>query len=110
VRDLLHARDFALGFRLAAECAVDCEPINLAGGEAVRLVDLVHRIAGVAGIGVEVKLDRTKPDGRPRKQADLTKLREKVPAFRPTVDLDDGLRDMLDWYDRNKRAGVFAAG
>jgi GDP-L-fucose synthase len=106
-RDLLHARDFALGFRLATECAADCDPINLGSGVAVRLVDLVERIADVAGIEVEVVLDRSKPDGRPCKQADVDKLRRKVPAFRPTVSLEEGLADMIEWYDRNHRAGAF---
>jgi len=107
-RDLLHARDFALGFRLATECAADCDPVNLAGGEAVNLVDLVHQIANVAGVEAAVEFDHSKPDGRPRKQADLTKLRRKVPAFRQTVSLEEGLVDMCDWYERSKRVGVFA--
>jgi nucleoside-diphosphate-sugar epimerase len=109
VRDLLHARDFALGFRLAAECAVDGDPVNLAGGTPIQLVDLVHRIAELAGIEVEITFDLSKAEGRARKQADLTKLRQKIPAFRQTVDLDDGLADMIDWYERNSRAGVFGA-
>jgi nucleoside-diphosphate-sugar epimerase len=109
VRDLLHARDFALGFRLATECATDCDPINLAGGTAVKLVDLVGKIADIAGVaGVEVELDRSRPDGRPRKQADLTKLAHKVPAFCQTVSLEEGLDDMIEWYERSKAAGVFA--
>jgi nucleoside-diphosphate-sugar epimerase len=109
VRDLLHARDFALGFRLAAECAADCDPINLAGGKAVKLVDLVHKIAEVAQLeDVRVELDRSRPDGRPCKEANLDKLRRKIPAFRQTVTLEEGLADMIDWYERNMRAGVFA--
>src|SRR4051812_16043404 len=108
VRDLLHARDFALGFRLAAECAVDCDPINLAGGTSVQLIDLVRRIAELAGIEVEIAFDRTKQEGRSRKQADLTKLQQKIPVFRQTVTLDEGLADMIEWYDMNRSAGVFA--
>jgi nucleoside-diphosphate-sugar epimerase len=108
VRDLLHARDFALGFRLATECATDCDPINLAGGDAVNLVDLVGKVAEVAGIrDVEVDLDRSRPDGRPRKQADLTKLRSRVPAFRQTITLEQGLTDMIEWYERSKQDGAF---
>lgn len=109
VRDLLHARDFALGFRLATECAVDCDPINLAGGTPVRLIDLVDKVAELSGIEVEMDFDPSKPDGRPRKQADLTKLRRKVPAFRQTVGLEQGLTEMIEWYERNQRAGTFAA-
>jgi nucleoside-diphosphate-sugar epimerase len=107
-RDLLHARDFALGFRLVTECAADCDPINLGCGTTVKLVELVERVAELAGLEVEVQFDRSKPDGRPCKQADVTKLRRKVPAFRQTVSLDDGLAEMIEWYERNRRAGAFA--
>jgi nucleoside-diphosphate-sugar epimerase len=107
-RDLLHARDFALGFRLAVESAVDCDPINLASGDCVNLVDLVHKIADLAGLEVAVEFDPSKPDGRPCKQADVTKLRQKLPAFRPTVSLAEGLAEMNDWYHRSRRDGAFA--
>jgi nucleoside-diphosphate-sugar epimerase len=108
VRDLLHAKDFALGFRLATECAVDCQPINLAGGTAVQLIDLVHRIADLAGVEVELDFDLTKAEGRARKQADLSTLRAKIPDFRQTVDLEAGLADMISWYERSSQAGAFA--
>ncbi len=107
IRDLLHARDFALGFRLAAECAVDCDPVNLAGGTTISLIDLVRKIAELRGIEVDISFDTTKAEGRARKEADLTKLREKIPSFRPTVTLEEGLRDMFDWYERNRAAGAF---
>lgn len=107
-RDLLHARDFALGFRLATECAVDCDPINLGCGSAVRLVEIVEKVAELAGLDVEVEFDRSKPDGRPCKQADVTKLRRKVPAFRQTVSLEEGLSEMIGWYERNLSSGTFA--
>jgi nucleoside-diphosphate-sugar epimerase len=106
-RDLLHARDFALGFRLATECAVDCDPVNLGCGDTVKLVEIVERVAELAGLEVEVEFDRSKPDGRACKQADVTKLRRKVPAFRQTVSLDEGLTEMVEWYERNRRSGVF---
>jgi nucleoside-diphosphate-sugar epimerase len=107
-RDLLHARDFALGFRLATECAVDCDPINLGCGSAVRLVEIVEKVAELAGLQVEMEFDRSKPDGRPCKQADVTKLRRKVPAFRQTVSLAQGLTEMVEWYERYRRTGAFA--
>lgn len=107
VRDLLHAHDFAFGFRLAAECAVDCEPVNLAGGITIELIDLVKKIAEMRDLKITIELDETKQEGRPRKEADLTQLHKKIPAFRPTVSLEDGLKDMFEWYERNKKAKVF---
>ena len=105
-------RDDALELlrRLATECAVDCDPVNLAGGDAVTLVDLVRRIAELRGIDVAIEFDLSKPEGRARKQADLAKLRAKIPAFRITVTLDEGLRDMFEWYERTKAAGLFGKG
>jgi len=107
IRDLLHARDFALGFRLATECAVDCDPINIASGQAIRLIDLVEKIAAAADISVEIEFDLDKGEGRSRKEADLSRLTEKLPAFHPTVSLDEGLQDMFGWYERNKAQSNF---
>jgi nucleoside-diphosphate-sugar epimerase len=106
-RDLLHARDFALAFRLATECAVDCDPVNLGCGTTIRLVELVEKVAELAGFEVELEFDHSKPDGRPCKQADVTKLRQKIPAFRPTVSLEQGLAEMIEWYERTRRSGAF---
>lgn len=107
VRDLLHARDFALGFRLAAECATDCEPVNLAGGTTVRLTDLALRIAEAAGIGIELEYDLKKQEGRRHKEADLTKLNTDIPAFHQTVSLDMGIEDMIEWDRRQRSTGVY---
>lgn len=107
VRDLLHARDFALGFRLAAECATDCQPVNLAGGITIQLIELVKKIAEMRGLKIKIELDETKKEGRPKKEADLTRSKKKIPAFKPTVSLEEGLQDMFEWYERNKREGIF---
>jgi GDP-L-fucose synthase len=107
VRDLLHARDFALGFRLAVERITDGEVINLAGGTTIRLVDLVERIGEVAGIRFEIAFDLSKAEGRPHKEADLTKLHQLVPEFSQTVSLDDGLKDMIEWYEASSAQGLF---
>ncbi len=109
VRDLLHARDFALGFRLAMESTVDCNPVNLAGGTTVRLDDLVMRIGELIGVEPEIRFDKEKAEGRARKEADLTELGLRIPQFRQTVSLTDGLLDMIEWYNRNSVAGAFGS-
>lgn len=107
VRDLLHARDFALGFRLLAEKVTDCDVVNLAGGHSLRLVDLVKKLAQMAEYEPRIEFDQGKLEGRPRKEAELTKLRQVLPEFRPTVSLEDGLADMVQWYQRNRAVGTF---
>lgn len=107
VRDLLHARDFALGFKLATECAVDCDPINLAGGITIQLIELVKKIAEMRGLKIQIDCDLGKKEGRAKKEADLSKLKAKIPTFHPTVSLEEGLQDMFEWYERNKKEKVF---
>jgi dTDP-D-glucose 4,6-dehydratase len=40
----------------------------------------------------------------------VSKLRRKIPVFRPTISLEQGLNEMIEWYERNRRSGAFADG
>jgi nucleoside-diphosphate-sugar epimerase len=72
------------------------------------LNDLVRKVADMAGLEIELEHDLSKQEGRRVKEADLTRLAAKVPAFRQTVSLEDGLADMLDWYAGNLASGTFS--
>jgi GDP-L-fucose synthase len=46
-----------------------------------------------------LELDRSKPDGTPRKLLDVTKL--TALGWRPRTRLEDGIRATYDWYRAN---------
>jgi UDP-glucose 4-epimerase len=75
----------------------DTEPVNLAFGSRVSLLDLIGLLEKVLGRS----LDRNHMDQRPGdvrdSQADQTKLRELFPAIQP-VTLEKGLRSTVDWF------------
>jgi UDP-glucose 4-epimerase len=76
---------------------IDTEPVNLAFGSRVSLLDLIVLLEKVLGKG----LDRDHVDQRPGdvrdSQADQTKLKGLFPAIQP-VELEDGLRSTVEWF------------
>lgn len=65
------------------------EPINVAGGEDVSIWELTQTVATVVGFKGEIKFDRTKPDGMPRKALDAQRI--LAMGWRPKWSLADGL-------------------
>ena len=59
--------------------------------------DLVSEIAEATGFDGEIRWDRSKPNGQPRRCLD-TRLAEERFGFRAEVPLDDGLREIVEWY------------
>lgn len=74
----------------------DPEPVNLAYGTRTTLLDLIDRLELLVGRPVERRHTETRPGDVPHSQADNTKLRSLFADVQP-VDLDDGLRDTIDW-------------
>lgn len=100
-RNFLHARDVAWGMKLVTERYATADPLNLALEETLSMRELIHTIIGVSGKrGIEVVFDTTKPEGRPVKSADSTKLRQIVPEFKPRTTLEAGMEEMIEWYYR----------
>jgi nucleoside-diphosphate-sugar epimerase len=98
-RNFLHVKDFAWGMKLLTERYASADPINIGLEETVtirELVDVILRVSGRQGGLVEC--DRTKPEGRSIKSANSTKLRAIVPEFRSRTTLEDGMREVVDWY------------
>ena len=74
---------------------VNRQVINIGRGEETSIRDLVRRIEAVTGKRVTLITNPQKTGGVPRLAADITRAR-KMLGFRPKVDLDAGLRLMLE--------------
>ena len=61
-----------------------------------RIKELAEAIAKIVGYEGTIAWDREKPDGAPRKLLDSTRM--KATCWRPTIDLDSGLRDTYRWF------------
>ena len=53
----------------------------------------------VTGFGGQVKYDKNKPDGTPRKLLDVSKMRSL--GWEYSISLNEGLKNTYDWYQTN---------
>jgi len=96
-REFLYVEDAAEGVVLAAERYDGEEPVNLGIGFEVTIRDLVGMIANECGFTGQIRWNKDKPDGQPRRMLDVSRA-EQLFGFRATTRLEDGLRKTVQWY------------
>jgi nucleoside-diphosphate-sugar epimerase len=100
-RNLLHASDAARAILAVIENAPDAGPVNIGYDDDISIADLVQLICKSSGKHPRVEFDTSKPEGRFRKCADATRLRQLTAELRPRVTLEQGIQEMIEWYNRS---------
>lgn len=100
-RDFIYVKDLAEGIILAAEKLDTPEPVNLASGVEVSIKGLVKKIVELTEFRGKVAYDPSKPGGQARRAVDITKARQLL-GFKPRFSLEEGLRETISWYERQK--------
>ncbi len=110
-RDFTHVSDIAAGVVAAADriIARPVEPIyNLGNNDPVRLLDFIAAIERATGRQAKLEM-RPKPAGDVvRTYADIS-LATRDLGFRPTVPLDEGIADFVEWFRAYNGSGKAAA-
>jgi UDP-glucose 4-epimerase len=75
-------------------------PVNLAFGTRISLLELIQRIEGLLGIELERRHSDPRLGDVRDSQADQAVLRSLFPHVQP-VALDEGLRATIDWFTRS---------
>lgn len=96
-REFLYVEDCAEGIVKATEHYHSTDPVNIGIGEEILIRDLVAIIADATGFRGEIRWDREKPDGQPRRRLDVTRAAEAF-GFRAQTTFKDGLRATVGWY------------
>jgi nucleoside-diphosphate-sugar epimerase len=98
-RNFLHGTDGAeLVLRLIAAGIEGT--VNVGYEDDVRIADLVALVCDVTGRHPKIVFDRSRPDGLARKSADATRLRAVTGNYQPKVTLEQGIEEMVGWYER----------
>jgi GDP-L-fucose synthase len=74
--------------------------INIGTGEELTIRELALLIKEIAGFGGELLFDAGKPDGTPRKLADVSRLHTL--GWKHKIGLKEGLRMTYKWYLENR--------
>ena len=98
-REFLHSKDLATAVLLAAEKYDSDLHLNVGVGEDLSIKELAMHVSRIAGFEGEILWDSAKPDGTPRKVLDVTRL--KSLGWSPTITLDQGIRETIEWFESN---------
>jgi GDP-L-fucose synthase len=98
-REFLYVDDCAEGIVLATKKYEKSDPVNLGSGNEISIRDLADKIKALLGYEGEVKWDKTKPNGQPRRCLDVTKAQKEF-GFKAKTSFDAGLKKTVDWYLR----------
>ena len=100
-REFVYVADAAEGILLGAERHNGPEPVNIGAGMEIRIKDLVRLIAELTGFTGEIRWDKSRPDGQPRRSLDVSRAKELF-GFEAATDLKHGLKATIQWYKKNR--------
>jgi UDP-glucose 4-epimerase len=107
--DFIHVDDIARANLLAAESDVTDEVFNIASGVETSLNDLARALLAAMGatLAPEYGPER-KVNPVPRRLADTDKA-ARLLGFRAAISLADGMADLVDWWQAERRRDAIAA-
>lgn len=103
LREFLHVDDAADALVVLLKTYSGESPVNVGCGEEISILGLARLIASVVGLDASIETDPGRPDGTPRKLLDVSKL--FATGWRPSYDLESGLRHTYAWFRRHAAEG-----
>ncbi|MBI2625262.1 MAG: GDP-L-fucose synthase [Candidatus Nealsonbacteria bacterium] len=101
-REFLYVEDGAEGIILAAERYDKQDPINLGSSIEISIKDLAEKICKLMGFKGEIRWDKSKPDGQPRRKLDVSRAKKEF-GFTASIPFDEGLKKTIDWFSANAK-------
>ena len=99
LREFLHVDDLADALVFLAKTYSAEGPINVGSGVEISIRDLARTVQEVVGFRGNLVFDSSRPDGTPRKLADISKL--DAMGWRHSIGLEKGLASTYDWFVRH---------
>jgi len=97
-RDIVHARDVAAAAIFAVESKITA-PLNVGNGKTFTIKEVIQTLVNVSGKDLQLTHDLSKPTGDQFRVPNTDRLNSY--GFKPSVSLEDGLRETYEWYITN---------
>ncbi|KKP32383.1 MAG: GDP-fucose synthetase [Candidatus Staskawiczbacteria bacterium RIFOXYB2_FULL_32_9] len=99
-REFLYVKDGVEGIILATENYDKSEPVNIGSGKEITIKELVNLVASLMDFKGEIRWDKTKPNGQPRRCLDISRAKNEF-GFMAKTDFIEGLKNTIKWYQEN---------
>jgi len=104
-REFLYVDDAARAIMLATEKYDKPDPVNLGSAHEIAVRDLVALIAELTGFEGEIRYDKTKPDGQPRRKLNVERAQREF-GFVAETPFRVGLQRTIEWFEARQPATV----
>ena len=98
-REFLHVDDLARAIIFCLEYYDLDQQINIGTGMDLSIKELAGKISKMVGFTGQTNWDTSMVDGTSRKVLDISKIRSL--GWEPRVNLDQGIKNTIDWYLKN---------
>jgi len=99
-REFLHVDDLADASIFLMQHYAGNDIVNIGTGIDLTIGDLAKKIKATVGFEGKLIFDTSKPDGTPKKQLNIDKIKNL--GWEPKIPLDEGLKDTLNWCLENR--------
>ena len=99
-REFLHVDDLAKSIIVCLDNYDADQQINIGTGIDLTVAELSKKIAKNIGFKGSIKWDVDREDGTPQKVLDIQKITNL--GWKPTINLDQGIKLTVEWYLENK--------
>ncbi|KRD84533.1 GDP-fucose synthetase [Bacillus sp. Root147] len=103
-REFLYSDDLADACIFLMNNYVGNEIVNIGVGEDITIKELGEKVKAVVGYQGEIRFDKSKPDGTPRKLVDVSKINQL--GWSAETALENGLEKAYKWFLENEIATV----
>ena len=100
IRDVVHARDVSRGMLMVVEKEYT-EPVNLGSGNGYSIKEIAEVVAKSVSPSPKIEWDISKPMGDKKRVMDISRANSL--GFYPEISLDNGIREVVEWYSKNRR-------
>lgn len=98
-REFLNVHDCASAIVFLLKNYSDPQHINVGCGEDISILGLTELVCQIVGFSGKIRLDKSKPDGTPRKLLNVDKLLGL--GWSPSIPLPDGIEQTYKWFLEN---------
>ena len=99
LREFLFVDDLSSAVEFIVKNDISIDLLNVGSGDEISILDLANEIKNVIGFEGKIELDKSKPDGNPRKLLDSSKLNKL--GWQSETTLVEGLTKTYNWYQEN---------
>ena len=99
-REFLHVDDLAKAIIICLDNYDADQQINIGTGLDLTVKELAEKIAENTGFTGSIDWDVSREDGTPQKVLDIQKITNL--GWKPTINLDQGIKLTVEWYLENK--------